>query len=51
MGEFTTFSAKSVEEAVNKALLELGIPSDQLEYEVLEKGSSGLLGFMVPDRQ
>ena len=46
MGEFTTFSAKSVEEAVNKALLELGIPSDQLEYEVLEKGSSGLLGFI-----
>jgi len=42
--EFTTFSAKSVEEAVNKALVELAIPSDQLEYEVVEKGSAGILG-------
>lgn len=45
MTEFTTFSAKSVEEAVNKALVELAIPSDQLEYEVVEKGSAGFLGF------
>ena len=44
MDEIKTFSAKSVEEAVNKAMIELGIPSDSLEYEVVEKGSSGILG-------
>lgn len=46
MTEFATFSAKNVEEAVNKALIELSIPSDQLEYEVIERGSAGLLGFI-----
>jgi len=46
MDDFRTFSAKSVDEAVNKAIMELGIPSDQMEYEVVEKGSSGLLGLI-----
>ena len=46
MNEFRTFSAKSLEEAVNKALIELGIPSDQMEYEIVEKGSAGLLGLI-----
>ena len=33
-----------MDEAVTKALIELGITSDKLEYEILEKGSAGFLG-------
>lgn len=39
-----TVTAKTVAEAVNKALIELEVTSDKLDYEVLEKGSSGFLG-------
>ena len=39
-----TVSAKTVDEAVTKALIELETTSDKLEYEVVEKGSSGFLG-------
>lgn len=44
MAEYIQISAKTVDEAVTKALIELGITSDKLEYEVLEKGSAGFLG-------
>ncbi|MDD3402433.1 MAG: protein jag [Hespellia sp.] len=37
-------SAKTVEEAITNACLELRITSDQLDYEVIEKGSAGFLG-------
>ena len=43
--DFITVTAKTVDEAVYKALIELGVPSDKLEYEVIEKGSTGFLGF------
>ena len=42
--EMMTFSAKTVEDAVTKALIELETTSDKLEYEVVEKGSTGFLG-------
>ena len=42
--EFIEFKAKTVEEAITNALLELGTTSDNIEYEVIEKGSSGFLG-------
>jgi len=42
--DMITVTAKTVDEAVTKALIELGITSDKLEYEVVEKGSSGFLG-------
>lgn len=38
------FEAKTVEEAITNATVTLGITSDELEYEVVEKGSSGFLG-------
>ncbi len=38
------FSGKSVEDALTQATVELGVTSDQLVYEVVEKGSSGLFG-------
>lgn len=44
MAEYIQISAKTVDEAVTKALIELEITSDKLEYEVLEKGSAGFLG-------
>lgn len=39
-----TVSAKTVDDAITEALIQLGITSDMLEYEVVEKGSSGFLG-------
>ena len=42
--EFIEVSAKTVEDALTEALVQLGATSDQVEYEVVEKGSSGFLG-------
>ena len=47
MKEYMEFSAKTVDEAITKALLELSISSDRLDYEVIEKGSSGFLGMFA----
>ena len=42
--EYITVSAKSLDDAITEALIQLGVTSDQLEYEVIEKGSAGFLG-------
>ncbi len=42
--EYKEFSAKTIEDAVIKASIELETASDHLEYEVIEKGSTGILG-------
>jgi len=42
--EFIEVSAKTVEDALTEALVQLGATSDQVEYEVVEKGSAGFLG-------
>ena len=42
--EFIEVSAKTVEHALTDASVQPGITSDQLEYEIVEKGSSGFLG-------
>ena len=42
--DFIEISAKSVEEALTEASITLGIPSSEIEYEVMDKGSSGFLG-------
>ena len=36
-------SAKTVDDAITEALIQLGVTSDRLEYEVIEKGSAGFL--------
>ena len=41
-----TVTGKTYDEALTKALLELGTTSDRLEVSVLEQGSAGLLGFI-----
>lgn len=43
--EFQRFSAKTVSDAVTAACQKFVVTSDKLEYEVLEEGSSGFLGF------
>ena len=43
--DFIEFTGKTVDDALTNALVEFGVTSDQIEYEVLEKGSSGFLGF------
>ena len=42
--EFIEVSAKTVDEALTEASISLGIPSSEIEYEVVEKGSTGFLG-------
>ena len=42
--DMVTVTAKTVEEAVTKALIELQTTSDKLTYEIVEKGSAGFLG-------
>ena len=37
-------SAKTLDDAITEALIQLGVTSDKLEYEVIEKGSAGFLG-------
>ena len=38
MEEFIQFSAKTKNEAITKACIELGVSSDQLEIEVVSEG-------------
>ncbi|MGN0371034.1 MAG: RNA-binding cell elongation regulator Jag/EloR [Butyrivibrio sp.] len=40
------FSAKTVDEAIMKAQLQLDVSSENMEYEVIEKESKGILGFI-----
>ena len=42
--EYIEVSAKTVDDALTEASIKLGTTSDKLEYEVIEKGSSGFLG-------
>ncbi len=43
--EFMEFSAKTVADAITNACQHFTVASDSLEYEVVEEGSSGFLGF------
>jgi len=40
-----TYTAQSVDDAITNATLDLGVPSSELGYEVIDKGSKGFLGF------
>ena len=46
---YREFTGKSVDEALTSATIELGLTSDQLSYEVIEKGSTGFLGLGSKD--
>jgi spoIIIJ-associated protein len=42
--EFIEVSGKTVDDALTEASIQLGTTSDQIEYEVIDKGSAGFLG-------
>ena len=42
--DYITVSAKNLDDAITEALIQLGVTSDQLDYEVIVKGSAGFLG-------
>ncbi|MCI6784081.1 RNA-binding cell elongation regulator Jag/EloR [Thermoguttaceae bacterium LCP21S3_D4] len=42
--EFIEVSAKTVDDAITEASIQLGTTSDKIEVEVIEKGSTGFLG-------
>ena len=46
MNDWLEITAKTVEDAIMEAAMKLGISSDQLEYEVIEKESAGLFGLI-----
>lgn len=51
MAGWFEFTAKTVDEALTEALIKLETTSDQVDYEVIEKESSGFLGmFSKPAR-
>lgn len=43
--EFIEISAKTIDDAVTTACQQFAITSDKLEYEVVEEGKAGILGF------
>lgn len=42
--DYKEFTAKSVDEAITQACLDLGVTSDRLDYDVIQEASSGFLG-------
>ena len=42
--KYIEISAKTVAEALTEASIRFGVPSSEIEYEVIEKGSAGFLG-------
>lgn len=49
--EWKEYTAKTIDEALTSAMLELGTTADRLEYEIIEKETSGFLGmFQKPAR-
>lgn len=45
--EMITVTAKTVDDAIIQAAMQLGVSSDRMQYEVIEKGSAGLLGGLI----
>lgn len=44
--EFIEFKGKTVDDAITEATIQFGITSDELIYEIVDKGSTGILGFI-----
>ena len=47
--DYIEVKAKTIDDAITDALVQLGVTSDQLDYEVIEKGSAGFLGINRKD--
>lgn len=48
--EMITVTAKSVEDAIIQASVQLGVSSDKLHYEIIDKGSKGILGGLIGEK-
>ncbi len=44
MMDMITVTAKNLDDAIMQAAMQLGVSSDRVKYEVVEKGSAGILG-------
>src|SRR5215210_4431669 len=49
MTDTIEFHASTMDEAVEKAALELGLSSEEVSYRVLDEGNSGFLGIGARD--
>lgn len=47
--EYKEFSGKTIDDALTSATVSFGVTSDQITYEVVEKGSNGLFGIGSKD--
>lgn len=47
--DFIEISARTVDDAITQAMIQLETTSDKLEYEIIEKGTTGFLGFARKD--
>lgn len=45
--EMITVTAKTVDDAIVQAAVQFGVSSDKLQYEIIEKGSTGILGGLI----
>ncbi len=50
-GQSKEYTAKSVEAAVEEGLRDMGVSRDQIEVEVIQEGSRGILGIGATDAQ
>ena len=50
-GQSYEYTAKTVEAAVEEGLRDMGVSRDQIEIEVLQEGSRGILGIGATDAQ
>ena len=42
--KYVETSGKTVDDAITAALLQLGLPSEQVDIEIIQEGSKGVLG-------
>ena len=45
--KYQSFTGKTVDDAINKAIIELGVTSSQLDFIVIDKGAAGILGILM----
>ena len=45
--EYKEFTSRTIDSALTEATIQLGTTSDKIEYEIIEKGSTGILGFGI----
>ena len=45
--DFVEKTGKTVDEAVTAALIELGVSSDQVNIEIVDEGTKGILGLFL----